>query len=107
MPPAAMHQAKMAPNGPVAMPKVLGSEKMPEPTIEPTTIAVSANSESFWIDGVPVILSPRRACGPLAWRLHHASLAGLGISGDYLVDGKDSPVCSRPSGGRRHGCLVP
>ena len=55
MPPPAMHQAKMAPNGPVAMPKVLGSEKMPEPTIEPTTIAVSANSESFWIDGVPVI----------------------------------------------------
>jgi hypothetical protein len=49
--PPAIHQAKMAPNGPVTMPKVLRSEKMPEPT----TIAVNANSESFWIDGVPVI----------------------------------------------------
>jgi hypothetical protein len=50
-----MHQAKIAPNGPVAMPKVRGSENIPEPTIEPTTIAVNANRESFWIDGVPVM----------------------------------------------------
>ena len=33
----------IAPNGPVAFPKVRGSEKMPEPT----TIPVSANSENF------------------------------------------------------------
>ncbi len=55
MPPPAIHQAKTAPNGPVAMPNVLGSEKMPEPTIDPTTIAVNANRESFWTDGVPVM----------------------------------------------------
>ena len=50
MPPAAMIHAMIAPNGPVAMPKVRGSEKMPEPTIEPTTIPVSANSDSFWTE---------------------------------------------------------
>jgi hypothetical protein len=47
MPVPAMHHAMMAPIGPVAAPKVLGSEKMPAPTIDPTTIAVSANNESF------------------------------------------------------------
>ena len=38
MPPAAINHAMIAPNGPVAFPKVRGSEKMPEPTIDPTTI---------------------------------------------------------------------
>ena len=47
MPVPAMHQAMMAPNGPVAAPKVRGSENMPAPTIEPTTIAVNAGRESF------------------------------------------------------------
>jgi hypothetical protein len=50
-----MHHAMMAPKGPVAMPKVRGSEKMPEPTMDPTTIAVSANSESFWVAGVALM----------------------------------------------------
>jgi hypothetical protein len=58
MPPAAMHQAMMAPKGPVAMPKVRGSEKMPEPTMDPTTIPVSANSESFRIAGAVVMSGP-------------------------------------------------
>jgi hypothetical protein len=49
MPPAAMHHAKMAPKGPVAMPKVRGNEKIPEPTIEPTTIAVRANKDSLCV----------------------------------------------------------
>src|SRR6185437_15556555 len=47
MPPPAMTHAMMAPNGPVAAPKVLGKEKMPAPIIEPTTIAVSENSGIF------------------------------------------------------------
>src|SRR5262245_32434943 len=47
MPPPAMHQAMMAPNGPVARPNVRGSEKIPAPTIEPTTIAVKANRENL------------------------------------------------------------
>src|SRR5262245_23333298 len=47
MPPAAMHHAMMAPNGPVALPKVRGREKIPEPTMLPTTIAVRANRDSF------------------------------------------------------------
>jgi hypothetical protein len=49
MPPAAMIQAIIAPNGPVATPKARGSEKIPAPTIEPTTIMVSANSEIFCV----------------------------------------------------------
>jgi hypothetical protein len=32
---------------------------MPEPTIDPTTIAVSANNESFWVDGVAIMEAPR------------------------------------------------
>jgi hypothetical protein len=47
MPLPAMPQAINAPKGPVALPKVRGSEKMPAPTIPPTTIAVSARRESF------------------------------------------------------------
>src|SRR5215467_9989088 len=42
-----MPHAMMAPKGPVAMPKVLGREKIPEPTMDPTTMAVSVNSGSF------------------------------------------------------------
>ncbi|HKE95442.1 MAG TPA: hypothetical protein VKB34_14105, partial [Povalibacter sp.] len=47
MPPAAIHQAMMAPNGPVAVPKARGSEKIPDPTMDPTTIAVSVATGSF------------------------------------------------------------
>ena len=39
----------IAPNGPVAPAKVRGSEKMPAPTMPPTTIVVSAKSESFCV----------------------------------------------------------
>ncbi len=42
MPVPAMSQAMIAPSGPVAPAKVRGSEKMPAPTMPPTTIAVSA-----------------------------------------------------------------
>src|SRR5262245_4365946 len=42
-----MHHEMMAPKGPVALPKVLGREKIPEPTMDPTTMAVSVNSGSF------------------------------------------------------------
>jgi hypothetical protein len=36
-----------APNGPVARAKLRGNEKIPAPTIEPTTIAVNAGNDSF------------------------------------------------------------
>jgi hypothetical protein len=62
MPPAAMHHAKMAPKGPVAMPKVRGNENIPEPTIDPTTIAVRANNESF-CEGGDVIPTLNNADG--------------------------------------------
>ena len=39
----------IAPNGPVAPAKVRGSEKMPAPTMPPTTIMVSAKSDSFCV----------------------------------------------------------
>jgi len=42
-----MIQAMIAPIGPVAPAKVLGSEKMPAPTMLPTTIAVNANRDIF------------------------------------------------------------
>ena len=47
MPPAAIIHATIAPNTPVAVPKARGSDQMPAPTIDPTTIMVSAKSEIF------------------------------------------------------------
>jgi len=49
MPPAAISQAMIAPKTPVAVAKGRGNDQMPAPTIEPTTIMVSANSESFCV----------------------------------------------------------
>ena len=37
-----MTQAMIAPNGPVAVPKVRGREKIPDPTMDPTTNGRSA-----------------------------------------------------------------
>src|SRR5262245_30585861 len=51
IPPAAMIQAMMAPNGPVAAAKVRGSEKMPAPTMDPTTMPASTGNENFCVDG--------------------------------------------------------
>jgi len=48
MPPAAITQAISAPYTPVAPANRDGSVKMPDPIIEPTTIAISAGSASFW-----------------------------------------------------------
>jgi hypothetical protein len=47
MPVPAIAQAMIAPKGPVAAPNRPGRLKMPAPTMDPTTIAVSADSESF------------------------------------------------------------
>src|SRR5262245_45031032 len=60
MPPAAMIQAMIAPKGPVALAKVLGSEKIPAPTIDPTTIAVNAQKENFWTDAMAGFCSGTR-----------------------------------------------
>ncbi|WP_216289966.1 hypothetical protein [Roseobacter denitrificans] len=49
--PAIIH-AMIAPKGPVADPKRAGRLKIPAPTIEPTTIAVSAGSDILRADGV-------------------------------------------------------
>src|SRR5262245_60288310 len=64
MPEPAIAQAMIAPSTPVARPKAAGRAKMPEPTIDPITSAVSALRESFWTasfdegammeDGLPV-----------------------------------------------------
>ncbi len=48
MPPAAITQAISAPKTPVAPAKRDGSVKIPDPIIEPTTMAISAGSASFW-----------------------------------------------------------
>jgi hypothetical protein len=47
MPTPAIDHATTAPKGPVALPKACGSEKMPAPTIEPTTIAIKVQTENF------------------------------------------------------------
>ena len=48
MPTPAINQAIRAPRTPVARPKVAGREKIPAPTMEPTTKEVRAARESFW-----------------------------------------------------------
>jgi hypothetical protein len=47
MPAPAMTQAIIAPSAPVACPNDAGNAKMPDPTIDPTTSAMSALRESF------------------------------------------------------------
>jgi hypothetical protein len=49
MPVPAMSHAMTAPIGPVAVAKVRGREKIPAPTIPPTTIVVNAKRESFCV----------------------------------------------------------
>ena len=61
MPVPAMSQAMTAPIGPVAPAKVRGKEKMPAPTMDPTTIPVSANRESFCPEPDATIASQMRA----------------------------------------------
>jgi hypothetical protein len=56
MPTAAMLQAMVAPNGPVAMPKLLRGKKIPAPTIDSTTIEVRTNNESFCVEDVAIAL---------------------------------------------------
>src|SRR6516225_3814322 len=79
MPSAAMVQAMIAPNGPVAFPKARGSEKVLAPTIEPTTIMVSANTENFCVCADATVVAATgtsaRACvlsisisSPADWR---------------------------------------
>ncbi|BAB52971.1 msr6734 [Mesorhizobium japonicum MAFF 303099] len=50
MPVPAIHQAMMAPNGPVAVANLPGRLKMPAPIIDPTTIPIKANKDSFCSD---------------------------------------------------------
>src|SRR5262249_58782413 len=49
MPKPAMIQAISAPKPPVWLPNRRGSMKMPDPIIDPTTMAVSAGSDIFWV----------------------------------------------------------
>jgi len=53
-----MSQAIIASNGPVAIPKLRGKAKMPEPTIDPMTIPVSANSGNFCEEFAGTTTSP-------------------------------------------------
>ena len=52
MPPPATSQAAMAPKGPVAAPNRAGSEKIPAPTMDPTTMAVRVPRENFSVDSM-------------------------------------------------------
>ncbi|GGN84128.1 hypothetical protein GCM10011610_37100 [Nocardia rhizosphaerihabitans] len=45
----AIVQAMIAPNPPVACPKLRGSEKTPAPTMEPTTIADKVSNGIFFV----------------------------------------------------------
>src|SRR5262245_18304641 len=52
MPPAATVQATIAPNTPVASPNRRGNMKMPDPIIDPTTMAANAGNDIFWVGDV-------------------------------------------------------
>ena len=56
MPVPAIAQAMIAPKGPVAVANRPGRLKMPAPTIEPTTMPVRENSDSFCVDSVAMLL---------------------------------------------------
>ena len=60
MPVPAISQAMIAPIGPVAPAKVRGREKMPAPTMPPTTMVVRANSESFCVCSGAMEILPLR-----------------------------------------------
>jgi hypothetical protein len=58
----------IAPTGPVAVPNRLGRLKMPAPTMEPTTIAVSENNVSFCCEpAISLTLSVKVSSQPSAW----------------------------------------
>jgi hypothetical protein len=63
-----MTQAMIAPKGPVALPKVRGREKIPEPTMDPTTMPVRANNDSFCTDagGMALARPPMAILGSFA-----------------------------------------
>ena len=71
MPVPAMSQAMTAPIGPVALANVRGSEKMPAPTIPPTTIAVSAVRDIFCS---AIAVHPAGILDYLQWTTHTARL---------------------------------
>src|SRR5215813_7208266 len=82
MPPAAISQAMIAPKTPVAVAKGRGNDQIPAPTIEPTTIMVSANSESFCVCSDAAVVAAAgtsiRTCR-LSISFLPADCAGLGL----------------------------
>jgi len=79
MPPAAIIHAMIAPKGPVAAANVRGSEKIPAPTIDPTTIAVNVERENVCLE--VVVMPPLRWPDyvMLSWQLANGALIGFGI----------------------------
>src|SRR5262245_29879871 len=65
MPEPAVSHAIMAPKGPVASPKIRGNEKIPAPTMEPTTMPVSAKRDSFWDASVGAAVSRGTSAAPV------------------------------------------
>ncbi|MNO01017.1 hypothetical protein D3C81_2210510 [compost metagenome] len=63
MPIPAMVQAIITPNGPVAFPNACGSENIPAPTMEPTTMPVNVTSDSFASSFPDMVHSPSPAIG--------------------------------------------
>jgi len=66
IPPPAITQAIKAPNGPVARPNVAGRDKIPAPTMEPTTIAVSISDETCALRELPRLMMPPAKTHPLS-----------------------------------------
>src|SRR5262245_55995755 len=74
IPKPAMAQAIMAARPPLTRPNAPGRAKIPEPTIEPMTRAVSARSDSFCSVDAVMIYSSRRSPATrseLLAQLHH------------------------------------
>src|SRR5215472_14060539 len=77
MPPAAISHAMIAPKTPVAVAKGRGNDQMPAPTIEPTTIMVSANSENFCVCAdATVVAAPGTSARACVLSIRTSSLGG-------------------------------
>src|SRR5262245_7107848 len=79
MPPAAIIHAMIAPKGPVAAANVRGSEKIPAPTIDPTTIAVNVGRENVCFEVVAMLPLRWPDSVRLPWQLTNGAVIRLGI----------------------------
>src|SRR5262245_9497451 len=89
MPTPDMAHATRDPNTPVTRPNVWGSENIPAPTIDPTTMAVRVQRLNFWLDGAVDMMQASNGSGDFssldAFAQHGLQL-GLGFGCERTVN---------------------